>query len=228
MNGWPRSPMCASTAPLVSDPLIASQRRRLRCCPVQARGRLASDAASCVSWPRTTWCSYQSNRYSVPFGLIDKEVQVTPVGASKAAAHRLERPILTAANPELGTDFVSDALFDGRRFRAFTLVDNFTHECLTIEPAQSLTGADVVQILAHLSEQRRGYPPRIQADNSPEFCSLALDKWAYENSVMLDFSRPGKSTDNAFIESINGSLRDECLNVNWFLSLEDAYQKLEN
>ena len=146
----------------------------------------------------------------------------------KAAAHRLERPMLTAANQSWSMDFVSDALFNGQRFRAFTLVDNFTRECLAIEPGQSLTGADVVRILAHVSEQRHAFPRRIQADNGPEFISLALDKWAYENAVTLDFSRPGKPTDNAFIESFNGSLRDECLNVSWFLSLEDAYQKLEN
>ena len=64
-------------------------------------------------------------------------------------------------------------------------------------------------------------------DNGPEFISKALDKWAYERKIELEFSRPGKPTDNAFIESFNGSLRDECLNVNWFLSLEDAQQKLD-
>lgn len=69
---------------------------------------------------------------------------------------------------------------------------------------------------------------RIQVDHGPEFVSLALDKWAYDNGVVLDFSRPGKPTDNPFIESFNGSFRDECLNVNWFMSLEDARQKIEN
>lgn len=69
---------------------------------------------------------------------------------------------------------------------------------------------------------------RIQADNGPEFILLALDKWAYEQGVTLDSSRPGKPTDNAFIESFNGSLRDERLNTRWFMSLPDARQKLEN
>jgi transposase InsO family protein len=63
-------------------------------------------------------------------------------------------------------------------------------------------------------------------DNGPEFISKALDKWAYENGVTLDFSRPGKPTDNAFVESFNGSFRDECLNVNWFQSLNDAKAKI--
>src|SRR5258707_10274924 len=70
-------------------------------------------------------------------------------------------------------------------------------------------------------------PQRIQVDNGSEFISKALDKWAYDNQVTLDFSRPGKPTDNAFIESFNGSFRDECLNVNWFLSLEDAQEKIQ-
>ncbi len=74
---------------------------------------------------------------------------------------------------------------------------------------------------------RRGYPQKIRVDNGPEFISKALDAWAYHNGVKLDFSRPGKPTDNAYIESFNGSLRDECLNTNWFLSIEDARDKLK-
>jgi putative transposase len=74
--------------------------------------------------------------------------------------------------------------------------------------------------------QRGVVPQRIKVDNGSEFISKALDKWAYENSVTLDFSRPGKPIDNAFIESFNGSFRDECLNVNWFLSLDDAKDKI--
>ncbi len=73
----------------------------------------------------------------------------------------------------------------------------------------------------------RGLPKRIQVDNSSEFISKALDLWAYEHDVFLDFSRPGKPTDNPHIESFNGSFRDECLNMHWFLSLDDAQQKIE-
>jgi len=69
-------------------------------------------------------------------------------------------------------------------------------------------------------------PERMQVDNGSEFISKYFDKWAYENNVTLDFSRPGKPTDNAYVESFNGSFRDECLNVNWFLSLEDAQEKI--
>jgi len=123
--------------------------------------------------------------------------------------------------------FVSDALFNGNKFRALTLIDNHTRECLAIYPAQNIRGDDVAHLLGHIVSQR-GKPIRIQADNGPEFISIALDRWAYDNHVVLDFSRPGKPTDNAFIESFNGSLRDECLNVHWFMSLEDAQEKLEN
>lgn len=145
----------------------------------------------------------------------------------KAAANRMDRIVLTGPNQSWSMDFVSDALFDGKKFRALTVVDNHTRECLAIEVAQSLTGDDVVRVLTNIAKERRQYPLRTQADNGPEFVSLALDKWAYENGVTLDFSRPSKPTDNPFIESFNGSLRDECLNTNWFLSLEDAQEKIE-
>ena len=79
-----------------------------------------------------------------------------------------------------------------------------------------------------LIEKMRGLPKWIQVDNGSEFISKAPDKWAYEHGVQLDFSRPGKPTDNPFIESFNGSFRDECLNVHWFLSLADAQEKIEN
>jgi putative transposase len=72
----------------------------------------------------------------------------------------------------------------------------------------------------------RGAPRTIQVDNGPEFISKALDNWAYENGVTLDFSRPGKPTDKTFVESFNGRFRDECLNSHWFLSLADARSKI--
>ncbi len=144
----------------------------------------------------------------------------------RAAAHRTERPILTMPNQAWSMDFVADALFDGRKFRALTLVDNFSRECLGIMVDQSLKGDHVVALLNEVV-RRRGRPVRIQADNGPEFVSLSLDRWAYENGVTLDFSRPGKPTDNAFIESFNGSLRDECLDTSWFMSLDDARNKIE-
>jgi putative transposase len=115
-----------------------------------------------------------------------------------------------------------------RKFRSLTIIDNFSRECLVIEVDQSITGEDVVRVLTKIAHERNQHPQRIQADNGPEFVSLVLDNWAYESGVVLDFSRPGKPTDNPFIESFNGSFRDECLNINWFMSLEDARKKIES
>ena len=145
---------------------------------------------------------------------------------NKAAEHRTKTVQLAAPNECWSMDFVSDALFDGRRFRALTLVDNFSRECLEIEVGSSLKGEDVVHVMERMKLIRGAVPQRIKVDNGSEFISKALDKWAYENNVALDFSRPGKPTDNAFIESFNGSFRDECLNVNWFLSIDDAREKI--
>ena len=146
---------------------------------------------------------------------------------SKSAAHRLDRPDLDGLYQCCSMDFVADQLFDGRKFRALTLVDNFSRECLAIQPGQSLKGTDVVRILDELKVYRNIIPKRIQVDNGSEFISKELDRWAYENNVTLDFSRPGKPTDNPFIESFNGSFRDECLNVNWFLSMDDEVEKIQ-
>jgi len=121
---------------------------------------------------------------------------------------------------------MSDELYDGRRIRLLTLVDNFTRESLAIEVSDHLGGHRVAEVLMRLGEERN-LPKTIRVDNGPEFISKVLDQWAYLNGVALDFSRPGKPTDNAFIEALNGRLRQECLNESWFLSLEDAREKVE-
>ena len=143
-----------------------------------------------------------------------------------SAAHRVKRPAATTVNESWIMDFVTDSLFNWRRFRALTIVDNFSRECQAIEVGQHIRGGDVVSVLNRIAEVS-GTPQTISVDNGPEFISKELDKWAYEHGVTLDFSRPGKPTDNAFIESFNGSFRDECLNTNWFLSLDDAKEKIE-
>lgn len=144
-----------------------------------------------------------------------------------SAAHRLSRPALSSIDQCWSMDFVSDSLFNGRRFRALTIVDNFSRECLAIHVDQAIKGEEVVEVMDNLKLLIKRCPARIQLDNGSEFISKVLDRWAYENQVILDFSRPGTPTDNPFIESFNGSFRDECLNVNWFLSLEDAQEKIE-
>jgi len=143
-----------------------------------------------------------------------------------SGSRREGRPAVERPNACWSMDFVSDSLFNGHRFRALTIVDNYSRECLAIEAGQSVTGAEVAAVVERLVVER-GAPERIQCDNGTEFISRALDKWAYEKGVVMDFSRPGKPMDNATIESFNGSFRDECLNVNWFLSMEDAREKIE-
>ena len=139
---------------------------------------------------------------------------------------RIPKVDVTAINQCWAMDFMSDALFNGRRFRALTMMDVYSRECLNIYADNKITGDTVVDILNHIS-YHRGRPERIRVDNGPEFVSKALDNWSYQNNIKLEFSRPGKPVDNAFIESFNGSLRDECLSTNWFLSIEDAQNKLE-
>jgi putative transposase len=142
------------------------------------------------------------------------------------AYRRMERTIAGAPNEGWSMDFMSDELYDGSRIRLLTLVDNFTRESLAIEVDTHVGGHRVAEVLMELGRVR-SLPKSIRVDNGPEFISKILDQWAYLNGVELDFSRPGKPTDNAFIEAFNGRFREECLNENWFLSLEDAREKIE-
>ena len=145
----------------------------------------------------------------------------------KSSSARTNRLLAQQINPCWSMDFVCDQLFNGARIRFLTIVDVYSRECLAIEAGQRLTGEDVVRTINKIAQQRQT-PEQIFLDNGSEFISKALDKWAYEHRVTLAFSRPGKPTDNAYIESFNGSFRDECLNVHWFLSLDDARHKVEN
>ena len=123
-------------------------------------------------------------------------------------------------------DFVMDQLQDGTRFRALTIVDVYTREAVAIEAGQSLKGDDVVRTLNRLKLDR-GVPKVLFCDNGSEFTSQAMDLWAYRHSAKIDFSRPGKPTDNAFVESFNGTFRCECLDTHWFLDLKEARHLIE-
>jgi putative transposase len=142
------------------------------------------------------------------------------------AIARVPLPKPTQRTERWSMDFVSDALFDGRPFRCFTLVDDFTRECPVLEVAHSLPAWRVIHALERAAAER-GLPKSIVCDNGPEFTSKALDRWAYERGVTLQFIRPGKPIENAYCESFNGKLRDECLNANWFASLSDAQRVIE-
>lgn len=129
-------------------------------------------------------------------------------------------------NQQWGIDFVSDTLAWGRRIRLFTVVDVFTREVLAIEVDTSLPGGRVVRVLERLALER-GAPHEIVLDNGPELAGKPLDQWAYERRVQLRFIEPGKPIQNAFVESFQGRLRDECLDRHWFVSLADARHTVE-
>ena len=145
----------------------------------------------------------------------------------KRASHlRIVLPPPTNPNERWSMDFVADNLLDGRRIRILTVVDQLSRECPLLEPDFSLSGTKVANALDRVSKEI-GYPQSITVDNGSEFYSKAMDLWAHQNNVKLDFIRPGKPTENGFIESFNGKLRDEFLNLNLFASLADARIKLE-
>ena len=144
---------------------------------------------------------------------------------NRAAQLRQPKTLASHINQMWSMDFVADNLFDGRKLRMLTVVDCCSRESLAIHVGQSLKGEDVASVLS-LIVAERGKPQTIKSDNGSEFISKVMDKWAYERGVELDFSRPGKPTDNAMVESFNGRLRQECLNEHWFMSLQDAQDKI--
>lgn len=142
------------------------------------------------------------------------------------AEARVPLVLPTRADQVWTMDFTRDTLAHGRKFRTLNLMDGFTREAPRIEVDTSLPGLRVVRVLEGVA-QERGYPKAIQVDNGPEFISRAVDQWAYAHGVALHFIEPGKPVQNAFIESFNGKFRDECLNQNWFVSLDDARRIIE-
>lgn len=143
----------------------------------------------------------------------------------KSAAARVQPTPPKEANERWAMDFIHDTLESGRTVRILSVMDIHTRECLALVPRQSFRGVDVADVLSELGSVRK-LPERINVDNGTEFTSKALDHWAYWNGVELDFSRPGKPTDNAHVEAFHGTLRRECLSQHWFLDLQDAKQTL--
>jgi putative transposase len=144
----------------------------------------------------------------------------------RACRYRSGRAEAGGANDVWTMDFMSDRLFDERPFRILTIVDCFTREALSTAPRTNYRAYQVVDELDRLC-RLRGKPRSIRVDNGPEFAGRLLDQWAYLNTVELDFSRPGKPSDNAYIEAFNSRLRQECLNASWFLSMGDARARIE-
>jgi putative transposase len=142
------------------------------------------------------------------------------------ALHRGPAPVPTGRHQRWSMDFVHDQLFDGRPFRVLTIVDQWSRESPMLEAGFSLTGRSVVAVMERLLPIT-GLPASITVDHGTEFMSKAVEAWAYYRGVQLDFTRPGKPTDNSHIESFNGRLRDECLNVHQFLSIDHARATIE-
>ena len=140
---------------------------------------------------------------------------------------QVARPAAVRVNQRWSIDFVSDSVNGSQVIRILTLVDDYTRECPAMEVDTSLGGLRVCRVLDRVAQQR-GLPEAIVLDNGPEFRSRALIAWSEERRVRLEYIQPGKPVQNAYVESFNGRLRDECLNANWFTSLKDARQKIES
>ena len=140
---------------------------------------------------------------------------------------RDDRAPASRPNEVWAMDFVHDQLATGRKIRILTIVDTYSRYSPTVDARFSYRGEDVVATLERVCG-RIGYPKTIRVDQGSEFVSRDLDLWAYTCGVTLDFSRPGKPTDNAFIEAFNGRLRAQCLNTHWFLTFADAAEKMED
>ena len=166
------------------------------------------------------------NRVHRLYRLEGLQVRMRVRRRKRISLHRGPVPVATTRNEYWSMDFVHDQLANGRAFRVLTVIDKWSRESVLLETSFSLTGQSVVDALQELS-LGRSLPKAITVDHGTEFTSKSLDEWAWNTGVKLDFIRPGKPTENAFIESFNGRLRDECLNVNEFASIEDAKQKIE-
>jgi putative transposase len=157
----------------------------------------------------------------------EEELQVRTAKRTKRARQaRVALPGASRPNQRWSMDFVSDRFADGRWFRILTVVDQYTRECLCVHPERSQTGRKVADQLTEIVALR-GAPESITSDNGSEFVGKAMEVWSHQMGVKLDFIRPGKPVENGFVESFNGRLRDECLNVEVFLDATDAKSKLE-
>lgn len=211
----------------------SSQRYRAhRAQPAGLRERLTELAAARPRWGyRRLWVLLRRAGYAVNWKRVyrlyrEAGLAVRRRRRKRTAVARRPLPPATRPNERWSMDFVHDRLINGRWFRSLTIVDDCTRECLAIEVDTSLTGARVVEVLTQLA-QARPLAPTIVVDNGPEFAGRVLDAWAYRRGISLAFIQPGKPTQNAFVESFNSRLRDECLNAHWFVTVTEAQLTIE-
>ncbi|MEQ9815472.1 MAG: IS3 family transposase [Azospirillaceae bacterium] len=174
---------------------------------------------------REGWAINQKKTYRIYREMGMQLRNKTPKRRVKAKL-RDDRQLAVGPNDVWAMDFVHDQLATGRKLRVLTVIDTWSRYVPVLDPRFNYRGEDVVRTLEQVCRQT-GYPKTIRVDQGSEFVSRDMDLWAYQHGVTLDFSRPGKPTDNAFIEAFNGRLRAECLNAHWFVSLADAAEKLE-
>ena len=189
-----RADVRARLKALCRDPrLFAWIRRRLRFCGARIVASAKSDFALCRT-PSQCVFAHCAALFKSPFNPLVSSSSISATSAAnQRQVHRLGiQQRLRGVLSSLTMDFMSDALFDGKRFRALTVVDAYTRECLAIHVNQGIKGEQVVSIIDRLLFERGGAPEKIRVDNSPEFISRALDHWAYINRVTLDIRRPGK------------------------------------
>ncbi|MBA2293253.1 MAG: IS3 family transposase [Gemmatimonadales bacterium] len=195
--------------------------------------RLRELAATKVRWgsPRLTWRlvrdGWPVNHKRIERLMREEQLLVRQRPRRKRAAMaRVPTPVPTRPDQRWSMDFVRDTLLDGRPFRVWTVVDDATRECPWLLVERSLPAVRIVEALEML-RLVRGLPHVLVCDNGPEFVSQAMDHWAETRSVTLDFIRPGRPVENCFIESFNGRLRDECLNIHHFRTLAEARTVIE-
>jgi putative transposase len=204
-------------------------RYRARRAPDTAlRQRLRELAAARPRWgtPRLTWLLRREGQV-INHKRVERVYREEGLSVRRRRRKRIAVTARTVTKPpqrpnqRWSMDFMRDTLANGRAFRVFTLVDDFTREAPHLEVDFSLPAERVIDALERVAGER-GLPQTIVVDNGSEFTSRALDEWAHRRKVQLQFIRPGKPVENAYIESFNGRLRDECLNQHWFLTLADA------
>ena len=160
------------------------------------------------------------------YNLEGLQMRLKPPRRRVMAKLRSDRSDATGPNQVWAMDWMFDETFDGRRLWVLTVIDTWSRVCPVMRVCRSATAMEVIDALEEACEHY-GRPKAIRVDQGSQFTSKELDLWAYGNDVVLDFSRPGKPTDNAYAESYNAIVRMECLGQHWFLSLEDACEKVE-